>query len=54
LYNLCIDGLTQSLKSVDFDVIAGIESRGFLFGFAIAQKLNKPFIIIRKAGALFL
>ena len=34
------------------DAIVGIESRGFLFGFSIANKLNVPFILIRKAGKL--
>ena len=34
------------------EAIAGIETRGYLFGFALAQALNIPFIIIRKAGKL--
>lgn len=34
------------------DAIVGIESRGFLFGFLIANKLNIPFVLIRKAGKL--
>lgn len=34
------------------DVIAGIESRGFLFGMGIASKLQIPFIPIRKVGKL--
>ncbi len=36
----------------DIDAIAGIESRGFLFGAALAMKLGIPFIPIRKAGKL--
>lgn len=32
--------------------IVGVESRGFLFGFALASKLNIPFILVRKAGKL--
>ena len=36
----------------DIDVIAGIESRGFFWGMAVAQYLNIPFIPIRKAGKL--
>lgn len=34
------------------DAIAGVESRGFLFGFPLALKLNVPFILIRKKGKL--
>ncbi len=34
------------------DVIVGIESRGFLFGFLMANKLNVPFVLVRKAGKL--
>lgn len=34
------------------DAIVGIESRGFLFGILISNKLNIPFIMVRKAGKL--
>lgn len=34
------------------DLVCGIESRGFLFGLLIAQKLNVPFVLIRKQGKL--
>jgi adenine phosphoribosyltransferase len=34
------------------DAIIGIESRGFLFGFLIANKLDIPFVLVRKAGKL--
>jgi adenine phosphoribosyltransferase len=34
------------------DAILGIESRGFLFGFAVANKLGIPFVMVRKAGKL--
>lgn len=34
------------------DAVCGIESRGFLFGLLIAQKLNVPFVLIRKQGKL--
>ncbi len=36
----------------EIDAIAGIESRGFLFGFSIAMALEVPFILIRKKGKL--
>jgi adenine phosphoribosyltransferase len=44
--------LAEQLKGVKIDVVAGIESRGFLFGLALAQVLNVPFVPIRKAGKL--
>ena len=34
------------------DAVVGIESRGFLFGFLVANKLNVPFVLVRKAGKL--
>ncbi len=34
------------------DAVCGIESRGFLFGLLIAQKLNLPFVLVRKSGKL--
>lgn len=34
------------------DAIVGIESRGFLFGMLMAQKLSVPFVMVRKAGKL--
>jgi adenine phosphoribosyltransferase len=47
-----VDVFAQKLINTDFDAIAGIESRGFLFGLMLANKLNKPFIPIRKSGKL--
>lgn len=44
--------LALQLKDVKIDVVAGIESRGFLFGLALAQALNVPFVPVRKAGKL--
>ncbi len=49
---LAIDSMIALLKDVDFDVIAGAESRGFIFGMPIAYALGKPFVPIRKAGKL--
>ena len=40
------------LAGLEFDAIAGLESRGFLFGMPIAYKLHKAFIPIRKEGKL--
>lgn len=42
----------RRLKGVRIDVIAGIESRGFLFGMMLANHLNVPFVPIRKQGKL--
>lgn len=47
-----VEAFLEKLKGIEFDAVAGIESRGFLFGLMLANKLNKPFIPIRKAGKL--
>lgn len=44
--------LVAQLKNIKVDVVTGIESRGFLFGMALAQALNVPFVPIRKVGKL--
>ena len=49
---LAIDSMIHLLDGVDFDVIAGAESRGFIFGMPIAYALGKPFVLVRKAGKL--
>ena len=49
---LAIDEMVNLLDGVDCDVIAGAESRGFIFGMPIAYLLRKPFVLIRKAGKL--
>lgn len=49
---LAIDGMSQLLDGIEFDVIAGAESRGFIFGVPIAYNFKKPFIPIRKKGKL--
>jgi adenine phosphoribosyltransferase len=49
---LAIDEMAKLLDGTDFDVIAGAESRGFIFGMPIAYILHKPFVLIRKAGKL--
>ncbi len=47
-----IDGLIQSLRTVDCDMVLGLESRGFIFGTAIAYQLHKGFVPVRKKGKL--
>ena len=49
---LAIDSLQKELEGLDFDVIAGTESRGFIFGMPLAYNLHKPFVPIRKKGKL--
>ena len=52
LCNEIVNDFAEKLSDTTIDAIVGIESRGFLFGFALANKLNVPFILIRKAGKL--
>ena len=52
LCNEIVAEFTNQLKGQKIDAIVGIESRGFLFGFALANKMNIPFVLIRKAGKL--
>ena len=49
-FELAIDELQGFLEGIDFDVIAGTESRGFIFGTPLAYNLHKPFVLIRKKG----
>ena len=53
-FRLVIDSLTQRYikKTNEFDIIAGIESRGFIIGGALSYTLGKGFIPIRKKGKL--
>ncbi|MBQ7979702.1 MAG: adenine phosphoribosyltransferase, partial [Candidatus Methanomethylophilaceae archaeon] len=49
---MAIDQLVEKLKGLDFDLVVGTESRGFLFGAPVAYALNKGFILVRKKGKL--
>lgn len=49
---LAVDSMIESIKDLDFDVLALAESRGFIFGSAIAYKLHKPIVLVRKKGKL--
>ena len=47
-----IDAFIEGLKDKKVDAIVGVESRGFLFGFLLSNKMGIPFIPIRKVGKL--
>lgn len=49
---LAIDSMIKLLDGVDYDVVAGTESRGFIFGVPIAYEMHKPFVPVRKKGKL--
>lgn len=49
---LAIDSMIKLLDGVEFDIIAGAESRGFIFGAPIAYAMGKSFVPIRKKGKL--
>lgn len=47
-----LDHMVDLYKDQNIEAVAGIESRGFLFGFPLAMQLGVPFILIRKEGKL--
>ena len=49
---LSIDLIQEKLEGLDFDVIAGTESRGFIFGVPVAYNMHKAFVPVRKKGKL--
>jgi len=51
-FALAVESMQALLDGVEVDVIAGAESRGFIFGAPIAYNLHKPFVLIRKKGKL--
>ncbi|MFN0276589.1 MAG: adenine phosphoribosyltransferase [Chitinophagales bacterium] len=52
LTNEIIDTMILQLSDVKIDAVCAIESRGFLYGMVLANKLNVPFIPVRKKGKL--
>ncbi|NGM61451.1 adenine phosphoribosyltransferase [Sphingobacterium sp. SGG-5] len=52
LCNAIVEEFASQLDGIAIDVVAGIESRGFLFGLMLASRLGLPFVPIRKQGKL--
>ncbi len=50
--HLAIETMQDLVKDLEVDVVAGPESRGFIFGTPIAYNMHKPFVLIRKKGKL--
>jgi len=50
--SLAVEFLTQPFRSKHIDVVVGAESRGFIFGTAVARNLSAGFVPIRKPGKL--
>lgn len=47
-----LEYLVEYYREMNLDVVAGVESRGFLFGYPLAMELGLPFVLIRKKGKL--
>ena len=52
VFNLALDQIHEALADVEFDVVAAPESRGFIFGAAIASRYGTAFVPVRKPGKL--
>ncbi|MDR0309341.1 MAG: adenine phosphoribosyltransferase [Candidatus Methanoplasma sp.] len=51
-FRLAVEGLIDLLKDVDFDLVLGSESRGFVFGAPVAHAMGKGLVLVRKKGKL--
>ena len=49
---MAVDQMQACLGDVEYDVVLGPESRGFIFGVPIAYNMHKPFVPVRKKGKL--
>lgn len=47
-----IEAMAEEARRLDAEVVAGVESRGFIFGLPIAERLGLPFVPVRKSGKL--
>jgi adenine phosphoribosyltransferase len=52
LYEKAIDLLANLVSKIKIDIVAGLESRGFLFGQSLATKLKKGFVMLRKPNKM--
>ncbi len=50
--SMAVEYLTQPYRGVGVDIVVGAESRGFIFGTAVARNLSAGFVPIRKPGKL--
>jgi len=48
----CIDKMSKIIDKIDYDKIAAIESRGFIFASPLSYNLSKPYILLRKKNKL--
>ena len=51
-FDIIINALAEKLKDFEFDSFLGLESRGFIFGTALAIKMKKAFVMLRKGNKL--
>ena len=51
-FQAAVNDLTAKVEEIEFDTIAAIDARGFLFGGALAYRMGKPLALIRKRGKL--
>ena len=51
-FKLAVDSMQDLIKDLDYDVMVGVESRGFIFGAPIAYNMGKSFALVRKKGKL--
>jgi adenine phosphoribosyltransferase len=51
-FNMCLDLIAERYDGTALDAIVGIESRGFIFGAALAARMRKAFVPVRKPGKL--
>ena len=51
-FRMAVDAMADPYRDAKIDVVVGIESRGFIFGSAIADRLKTGFVPVRKLGKL--